>query len=997
VAAPFRRGFSGMSRPRLIAILVLAPAMLAGAAAAQSTPGPARPVESALLSLCRQWRCGFVVEGEAARARLAGPPREATSLDQALDVMFRDSGLAWRLTGPRSIRVWAEPRPTARAVLPETAAAPPPTTVAAIEVQGAISAGVDAALAEKRAAVRILDGVTAVRIGELPAANLAEALQRIPGVAIEREVGEGQFVSVRGLGPLFQSVTLNGAPVAFNENLRNSTQSGRQFRFRALSVDLFAGAVLTKSASAELVDGGIGSNIDIRTVRGLDGPAYLAAEVVARGEARAAGLHPELTISGRWRTDRLGLVAGLSRESREVQFDRLQTQRYRTLMVEGRPVAVPNDFRTTIEREARDRLSLFAGAEWRPSDRLAVTLDALASRFGNAIREDRLAYELGDRVLAPSTRDLRIRDGVLVGASLTGGRLSNNLEMSDQRHDNISVSLAADALLGDWRVRPRLTWSRALSTLDLPLQRIAAVTREDAAYAFDLGADPMGRRRIDRLETDYDLDDPAALTFSRYGVRATAVDDDDLTAMLSVGRPLDGGAGPVQLRGLELGLQATGRHRDYQRRDREASLRPGLVIGPDFYGARTPEAAFATLIARRDGARAAADFARFAAAFHLGPEYDGVDPAAADLAPTGADRQSSYTVDERLGALYGRLDLDGEIAGRPWRGDVGLRLVGGRSAVVGSILGVSAGGELEVRPLQSRRETLNLLPSANLVVDLDAQTLLRAAVSRSLTRPSLADLGAATIPASSLVFALYTRGEAELNDPGPNTIFTGVGGNPDLKPYVATNLDLSLERYFAGFGAVTLAAFHKDIEDYVMVVDRPERLTFQTRAGPPVTAEVLMSRPRNIGRARITGAELGFSARHASGLGLWASATVNDASSRAADGGRDQSLQGVSRYSWSVSPFVERGPLEAHLSWTWRSAFRSVADLQGGGVEAFVVGDAGVLDAAATWRIAPGAVLVLQGSNLTDTVDVAWDGSPERPLQISRAGRSVAVGLRLRL
>jgi len=984
-----------MSRFRPIAILVLAPAMLAGAAAAQSTPGATQPVENALLSLCRQWRCGFVVEGEAARARLARPVADAATLDQALAAMFRDTGLAWRLTGPRSIRVWAPPPPAPAAAPTDTRIPAPPTTVAAIEVQGAITAGIDAALAEKRGATRILDGVSAARIGELPAANLAEALQRIPGVAIEREVGEGQFVSVRGLGPLFQSVTLNGAPVAFNENLRNSTQSGRQFRFRALSADLFAGAVLTKSASAELVDGGIGSNIDIRTVRGLDGPAYLAVELAARGEARTTGLHPEWTLSGRWRTDNLGVVAGLARESREVQFDRLQTQRYRSLLLDGRPVAVPNDFRTTLEREDRDRLSLFTGIEWRPSNRLALTLDALASRFGNAIREDRLAYELGDRVLATSVSDLRVEDGVLVGATIRAGRLSSNLEMSDQRHDNISISVAADAVTGDWRLRPRLTWSRALSELDLPLQRIAAVTPEGAAYAFDLGADPMRRRRIDRLETGIDLSDPAQLTFSRYGIRATGVDDHDLTAMLAADRPLGGDLGPVRWRGLELGFQTTRRSRDYQRRDREATLRPGVVIGPDFYGARTPETAFAGLIARRNGARAAADFARFAAAFHLGAEHDGVDPAADDLAPSGADRQSSYAVDERLGALYGRLDMDGEIAGRPWRGDIGLRLVGARSAVVGSILGVSPTGELEVRPLESRLDTLNLLPSANLVVDLDAQTLLRAAVSRSLTRPSLADLGAATIPASTLVFALYTRGEAELLNPGQNTIFTGVGGNPDLEPYVATNLDLSLEHYFDGFGAVSLALFHKDIDDYVMVVDRPERLTFQTRAGPAVVAEVLMSRPRNIGRATITGVELGFSGRHSSGLGLWASATINDAHSPAGDDDRRRPLQGVSRYSGSISPFLERGRLEAHLSWTWRSAFRSVADLQGGGVEAFVVGPAGVLDAGATWRLAPGAMLVLQASNLTDTVDVAWDGAPDRPLQISRAGRSAAIGLRL--
>lgn len=135
---------------------------------------------------------------------------------------------------------------------------------------GRLSEQIDRALRQKRDADMISDGLSAERIGDLPSANLAEALQRVPGVSIEREVGEGQFVSVRGLGPLFQSVTLNGAPVAFNENIRNSTQSGRQFRFRALSADLLAGARLTKSATADMTEGGIGSNIDIQTQGGLD-------------------------------------------------------------------------------------------------------------------------------------------------------------------------------------------------------------------------------------------------------------------------------------------------------------------------------------------------------------------------------------------------------------------------------------------------------------------------------------------------------------------------------------------------------------------------------------------------------------------------------------------------------------------------------------------------------------------------------------------------------
>ena len=216
---------------------------------------------------------------------------------------------------------------------------------------------------------RSSDVVASDRIGDLPAANLAEALQRVPGVAIEREVGEGQFVSVRGLGPLFQSVTLNGAPVAFNENIRNSTQSGRQFRFRALSIDLLAGARLTKSSTPDLIDGGIGSNIDIETAGGLDGDPFVSLGLGGEASARSDKFGVDLSMAGRIVSadGEMGLVAGVSQETRSIRYDRFQIMRYGQTLIDGEWLATPNDVRTTVEQEERRRRSLFVGADWRPS------------------------------------------------------------------------------------------------------------------------------------------------------------------------------------------------------------------------------------------------------------------------------------------------------------------------------------------------------------------------------------------------------------------------------------------------------------------------------------------------------------------------------------------------------------------------------------------------------------------------------------------------------
>jgi TonB-dependent receptor len=988
-----------MSLRRVSALSIAALALAApfSAQAATRFDIPAQDARAGLMALCLKAGCAFALSSEPGRTYRANAVAGTMPWQDALKRLLAGTGLRYEITDHASVRVWAE-APSA-AGTPRAAPIPEaPVRLDEVTITAAFVAGIEDSLMQKRRADAIIDAVSAGRIGELPAANLAEALQRVPGVAIEREVGEGQFVSVRGLGPLFQSVTLNGAPVAFNENIRNSTQSGRQFRFRALSADLLAGAVVAKSATADLVDGGIGSNIDIRTVRGLEGPSYLSIRADAHAEVRSGAVSPDVAISGRWRRadDRLGVVAGVSTERREVQYDRFQVSRYRDLVIGGRFLTGPEDIRTTVEQEQRARTTAFVGAEWRAAPSITLYLDALASRFDNGIREDRVVYGIGEYMAQALAGEAKFEGRTLVGGRVTAGQISNNLEVSDQVHDNISMSLAMKAEASAWTLQPRLSVSSARSNLDTPLQRIGAVSPIGVSYAFDLGPDLIESRKAPLLSTLFDLTDPSQLTFSRYGVRATQVEDHDVTGLIAAERPVDWTLGPVSIERLRLGGQASDRGRNFQRRDREAVAGPGTVVDAGFFDVQAPKRAFDRLVGARPPAWISADFAAFRSGFVLPGEADGVIVDAEDLVPTGADLQGSYKVGEQILAGYGRVDFATNVLGRSATGNVGVRTAWTRTNVAGSLLGVSPTGYMDVKPVRYAGDHAVVLPSANLAIALNDRWRLRLAASRSITRPSLADLRSATVPASSLVSILYQRGQAEIDNPSPGTLFSGVGGNPKLKPYLATNYDLSLEREFEDFGGVSLAVFHKSIDDFIVASVQPERLTFATRAGTPVVATVMMSRPRNAGQAKVTGIEAAFSRRFAHGFGVWTSATWVDAASRDALGRRGR-LNGVSRLSYSISPFVEHGPLHAHLSWTWRSPFGSEADMQGGGVSSFVVASAGYLDAAGSYDLSPSVSVFVEASNLTDTIEAAYENQRSRPLQIGRSGRSFGLGVRMRL
>ena len=165
----------------------------------------------------------------------------------------------------------------------------------------------------KKQTIGIVDSISAEDIGKFPDQNVAESLQHIPGVSIDRSGGEGHTITVRGFGPQFNTVLLNGRLLA-TEN------PGREFSFDILPSELISAAEVYKSSTADQQDGGIGSTVILRTARPLDHPGFHASvsgaakfdSTTQQGDARRIGVgkrhQRRPTRSASWRASTMTSV-----------------------------------------------------------------------------------------------------------------------------------------------------------------------------------------------------------------------------------------------------------------------------------------------------------------------------------------------------------------------------------------------------------------------------------------------------------------------------------------------------------------------------------------------------------------------------------------------------------------------------------------------------------------------------------------------------------------
>ncbi|HWU15658.1 MAG TPA: TonB-dependent receptor [Caulobacter sp.] len=823
----------------------------------------------------------------------------------------------------------------------QTAAAPAQSvdTVEEVVVTG-IRASLKSAQEIKKNSEQIVDSITAQDIGALPDRSVSEALQRIPGVTLQRTnenrdparlASEGGGVFIRGLSWV-RSET-NGRDIF-------SANNGRALSFEDVSADLLAGVDVYKNPSAELIEGGIGGIVNLRTRKPFDSNKRLLAFSAdynyadLRDKGFASG---NVLYSDRWNTNigEIGLLLSGSIGNIGNRTDSVQTGRFeeRTLSASeaaqvgksaGDKVYIPNSIGWR-RIDWQQKRTAFAGAlQWRPNDQWEATFQVLTAKADPHDIERALGDTDGGYAAAgPGFK--YDSQGAITNGTINNFHLTADTRYGEQHKKtedygfnvkftpNDRWAFSADAqyikshasVLSmtaftqmDPTVPSSLTFDISGDDPVLKLNQATDTTRAQSAYWWAAAMDHIEDNSADskalRADAEYTFEDDSWLKSFRFGVRGT--DKTSLTrqtgwnwGLLSNQFWLNN-ANTVYLN--ETGYDAT-------HQSPNLPLQSELINYNDFFRGKVQLPGVGWFPAEglvSNGAAHAYSYLQNTQSAGWGwaplteASYANSSPAG-DNPNGGTNRQG-----EKTKAIYAllRFGHDETPLGR-MDGNVGVRVVktevdGGDQIIKVAALQGTPGACAAVTPAISCTAFNNAYAftqggsiaggsSSNSYTDVLPSANVRFFLKDDL-QFRLAAAKAIVRPTFSQMQS-YTNLSFNFAADGftPKTIDprTGSGGNPLLKPTKSNQFDASLEWYFNPTGSLTFATFYKDISNYIFMGNATESYTSGGQ-----TYSFLVSRNMNGSSGTIKGFELAYTQFYdflpgpLSGLGLQANFTYVD-------------------------------------------------------------------------------------------------------------------------
>ena len=791
----------------------------------------------------------------------------------------------------------------------------------------------------KRSSDAIEDAVSSDAMGVYPDKNVAESLQRLPGISVTRDQGEGRFVVVRGLDANLNSVSVDGIAVGTPEDSSRAAPldvipSDSTERLRVVKSptpdmpgDAIGGAILVESASAFDRDG--------RSLRGKIEASH--QQLSGETSPKAAFNYSEVFA------DTFGVALGVNYQKRRFESDNTEVE------YDGKDDAAPGDV-TAINLQhrkyeiERKRIGANLNFDWRPNESSRYYLRTLYSQFDDAETRQRVIFNFDDAKMVRTGTDQYRLDG------MPKNSIDKRMRYRTKEESTFAASLGGENTLSNAVVDYKVGYTRTEERVNDEMEARFKLNGKDFNGTLDQ------RSRL----PSYTFDNPqwldnASYAFDRVVLSPKQVNDKEHSAQINVRFDDDTAS-------YKFGLLGRWRDRDVNVDERE--LRAGPKIALSSWTTSSPDYRHGAFGDGMDSAAMRAYWNNNGSQYSARPQEAGGNAM--------ASLEEDYVASEDIFASY---------AMGTW--DVGaLRIIGGvrventRFRATGNQVDVAADGRsFTVTPRVANSSYSNVLPGLHLRYDAAEDWVLRASANKTVSRPSFGDVS----PRVG-----YSRGDEEVRL-----------GNPQLDPYESKNLDLSVEKYIGSTGILSLGLFHKSIDGYIVQTVRNNDPAYN---GYDVTQPINGRKATVRGAEFNWQQQLAFLPAGLDGLLVGASGTWLDTEFDAGiedRPGEDFTLPRASKHVYSAHIGYEKHGLSTRVAAVYRSEYLDSIG-KGRAFDIYVAPNT-QLDFSLDYKFTSRVSLYFEAQNLLDKPLELYQGARSRTLQMEEYGRTYALGLKVAL
>lgn len=853
-------------------------------------------------------------------------------------------------------------------------------------------ASLESAVAEKRNSDQILESVTAEDIGKLPDSSIGESIARLPGLTTQRLNGRANIVAIRGFGPDFSQTLLNGRE-------QTTTSDNRSVELDQYPSEIVNQVVVYKSPTASLVGQGLVGTIDIRTIRPLETSKQILA-IGARasyadiGKLNAGsediGYRFNATFVDQFADDTMGFSLAGSYVNEPYQLQEFNAWGYAGSGTAASPSVIGGS-KSFVTSTQLKRIGVNGTFQYQAAPTIMLTLDGFYSNFDDDQSKRGIELPLGFGAFGTTTTIGTVENGFATSGTFNNVRGVVRNDIFQRKADLYSFGFNVDHEGDDgWNAFFDFGYSRT-DRNELSLESYAGTgfngddTGNGASATIGFQSGPTGTV----FDPSLDYSNPAQIrltdplgwgggTVPQAGYYNNRIIDDEL---LQFRAEVEKEFEDSFISSVQYGMNYTTREKSLTPDEAFVRLPNGALTAtvPSQFLLRSTDLSYLGLgpIVSYD-ARALID----AGVLVLEPRVATGPNAAADVLGKG------YTVNEDLLTAYLQANIEQELGGATLTGNFGVQAVNTNQKSTGFIF-TPAGPEQRT----FGDDYWDVLPSLNLSLRLDSDTVIRVAAAREIMRPRLDDTRL------SIGYGI--------DNSVPGGIIRGGGGNPFLRPYRANAVDFNVEQYFGRGGVVALQLFYKDIKSFIF----NGRFAFDYAGFPAPTGAAAfpnlptvgtLDAPINTGGGDLYGGELAVTLPFATfsealdGFGITGGAGYTKTNVEDANGNETQ-IPGYSKWVVNGTAYFEKSGFNARASARYRSTFLGDFTGFGGSPTRRVALGETIIDAQIGYDFPDdsalnGLSLYIQGQNLTDERFASIGGNRLQVVDYQIYGRRFLAG-----